>query len=117
MRALALLALLLPATAFAQEFDLRDSDQRITPEALAMRLSGHTLTFYDDGQAEFYTDGRYTYTYADNGGTAYGYWSLSDAGTVCIAFVNGFSRCDLYVRDGDRLVMLDAKGARYPVRP
>lgn len=111
------LALLIATAAQAQGFDQRDSDTAFSKDALVARISGQILTFYDDGKSEYYPDGRYTYTYAGDGGTAYGYWEISDDATVCIAFVNGFSRCDVYVKDGDRLVMLDEKGARYPVRP
>lgn len=98
-------------------FALRDTDTEISAPDLRDRLTGQILTFYDDGQSEYYPDGRYTYTYANNGGTAYGYWQVEGDGAVCIAFVNGFARCDRYVLAGTQLVLLDEKGARYPVRP
>jgi hypothetical protein len=116
MRILTVLTLLIAGTAHAQGFDQRSNDFPLTAEELQTRLSGQILTFYDDGQSEFFPDGRYSYTYADEGGTAYGYWKITD-GAVCVSFLNGFERCDLYVSDGARLVLLDEKGARYPVRP
>ncbi len=114
-----LLVSALPAMAqdAAPEFSLRDGDAAFEAAALTERLSGEILTFYDDGRSEYYTDGRYTYTYADDGGTAYGYWRIADGGAVCIDFVNGFARCDLYVMNGARLILIDADGNRYPVRP
>ncbi|KUF09436.1 hypothetical protein [Pseudoponticoccus marisrubri] len=112
-----LLALLIAGPAFAQGFDLRAGDAPLTGEALRERLTGRTVTFYDDGQSEYYPDGRYTYTYAGQGGTAYGYWRIDAEGAVCIDFVNGFARCDLYVRNAGRLVLLDAAGERFPARP
>ena len=110
------ICLLWAGSALADPFVMRSGDIVFDPDAMRERLSGQILTFYDDGQSEYYTDGRYTYTYADNGGTAYGYWRVEDNGAVCIEFVNGFSRCDLYVRNGDRLLLIDENGARFPVR-
>lgn len=117
MRWILICALAVASPAFAEGFGLRDGDEAFDPEALSARLSGTTLVFFDDGRSEFYEDGRYTYTYANDGGTAYGYWEVDARGAVCIAYVNGFSRCDLYVMNGDRLILLDEKGDRYPIRP
>lgn len=113
-----LLFLLLSATTLhAQGFGMRDGDTTMTGAALEDRISGQVLTFYDDGKSEFYTDGRYSFTYAGDGGTAYGYWRMEDSGAVCVDFVNGFSRCDLFVMNAGRMLLLDEKGNRYPVRP
>ena len=38
------------------------------------------------------------------------------SGVVCSAFDNGFSRCDMYVDDGARLVLITEDGTRFPVR-
>jgi hypothetical protein len=54
--------------------------------------------------SHFYNDGRYTYAYdMGEGGYAYGYFEVSDDSTVCIDFVNGFSRCDAFVENAGRL--------------
>lgn len=105
----------LPAT--AQDWMSRPGDTGFSNAELDTRLRGNILTFYDDGQSEFYDDGRYTYTYANDGGTGYGYWEITGDSTVCIEFVNGFSRCDRYVRNGDRLILQTADGERFPIRP
>jgi hypothetical protein len=105
------------SVAAAQSYGLRDGDTPMSDAALKARLIGQIVTFFDDGQSEYYPDGRYTYTYADDGGTAYGYWRLVGDGEVCVDFVNGFARCDMYVTSGDRLILLDEKGNRYPTRP
>lgn len=112
-----LFALLLAGPAFAQTYALRPEDRPFDAAALEARLSGQVLTFFDDGQSRYFADGRYTYTYAGAGGTAHGYWRTTDKGEVCVDFVNGFSRCDLYVMNDARLLLLDDKGARFPVRP
>jgi hypothetical protein len=113
----ALLAAGIAAPVGADSYALRAGDERLDAQAMRSRLSGHVLTFYDDGQSEYYVDGRYTYTYAGDGGTAYGYWRVTEDGAVCVDFVNGFARCDLYVMNGVRMILLDERGDRYPVRP
>jgi hypothetical protein len=112
-----LIALLIAGPACAQDYEFREGDAPLTAAALEQRLRGNVVTFFDDGQSEYFEDGRYTYTYANNGGTAYGYWQIDGDGAVCIAFVNGFSRCDFYVMNGTRLLLLDNGGSRFPVRP
>jgi hypothetical protein len=64
-------------------------------------LRGQVLEFFDDGLSHFYNDGRYTYAYdMGDGGYAYGYFEVTEDSTVCIDFVNGFSRCDAFVENG-----------------
>jgi hypothetical protein len=104
--------------AFAENWIPRDSDTMFDQTDLDSRLRGETITFFDDGQSEFYADGRYTYTYANDGGTAYGYFEVKDDSTICVDFVTGFSRCDMYVTDAsNRLVVITQSGDRFPVRP
>jgi hypothetical protein len=113
-----LLALCLVTTSVVAEPVMRrDSDREIGLQALDNRLRGRSIAFYDGGVSEFYEDGRYTYTYADEGGTGYGYYEVTEDSTICIEFVNGFTRCDIYVLDDqDRLVVITEKGDRFPVR-
>lgn len=112
---LALCLVAAPLGTFAQT---RDSDREIAVAALDERLRGQSIAFYDGGVSEFYDDGRYTYTYAGEGGAGYGYFKVTADSTICIEFVTGFSRCDRYVLDGeDRLVVITKDGDRFPVRP
>ena len=109
---------LLPVCAFAQDWAPRGSDTLFDQAALDNRLRGATITFFDDGQSQFFADGRYTYTYANDGGTGYGYFTVMADSTICIEFVTGFSRCDLYVTDAaGRLTVITATGDRFPTRP
>ncbi|WP_170469466.1 hypothetical protein [Ruegeria arenilitoris] len=108
-------ALLAASPVSAAEWPTKPGDTRLTPDELDA-LAGRTLTFYDDGQAKFSAGGAYSYTYA-SGDAAFGTYSIAEDGSVCIAYRNGFSRCDLYVRSGERLILIDEKGDRYPVRP
>ncbi|WP_415921818.1 hypothetical protein [Tateyamaria sp. SN6-1] len=103
--------------ALAQDWNLRGSD-RVLPRAEVLALiEGQTLVFFDDGQSKFSAGGAYSYTYANGGGTAFGQYEVAEDGTVCIAFRNGFSRCDRYVQTATRTVMLTQKGERFPLRP
>ncbi len=108
-------ALIFASSANAADWPTKTGDMPLTPAELNA-LAGQTLTFYDDGQAKFSTGGAYSYTYA-SGDSAFGTYSIAEDGSVCIAYRNGFSRCDLYVRSGERLILIDEKGDRYPVRP
>ncbi|WP_296762681.1 hypothetical protein [Sediminimonas sp.] len=110
----AMVLALLPA--MAAGWETRDGDVPLSKAALRDALVGQVLTFCDDGKSRFYDDGRYSYTYGQ-GGIAYGHYSLNGDGTACIGFVGGSSRCDLYVRNGDRLVLVTEDGDRFPVRP
>jgi hypothetical protein len=102
----------------AADWALRAGDEPLDRAALDA-LAGQTLTFYDDGRSMYSAGGSYSYTYsqANGGGTAFGTYRLAKDGSVCVAFRNGFSRCDLYVRNGDRLILITEAGERYPVRP
>ena len=89
----------------------------LSRDEVQVLTDGRTLVFYDDGQSMFSVGGAYSYTYANGGGTAFGQYSISDDGTVCIQYRNGRARCDRYVESRGRIVMLTANGERYPVRP
>lgn len=117
MRKFALLALFLPGSALSQSLDTREGDTVISAADLDTRLRGQQLVFFDDGVSHFYHDGRYTYAYdMGEGGFAYGYFEVPEDSTVCIAFVNGFSRCDGYVENDGRLVLITRDGHRFPIR-
>ena len=108
--------LFLPLSASAQDWKLRDSDTRLDSIQLANALVDQKIVFFDNGESKFSPDGVYSYTY-DQGGTAFGRYTISDDSTVCIDFDNGFSRCDMYVRSGEKLVLLTEDGLRFPIRP
>ena len=99
----------------AQVAGLRPGDAPLTRAELDEMVAGPALVFYDDGQSAFSVGGAYSYTYA-GGGTAFGRFEIGDSGEICITFRNGRGRCDIYVFDGDRLVVITQTGDRYPVR-
>lgn len=116
-RALPIILACLALPAPGQSPGARSGDAPIAAEALDARLRGQILTFFDDGQSHFYNDGRYTYAYdLGRGGYAYGYFEVTGDGTVCIAFVTGFARCDTYVENAGRLILVTEAGERFPIR-
>lgn len=118
MTRFALALALIPAVLSAQQWEPRDTDALFEQGALDSLLRGTTITFFDEGQSEFFADGRYTYTYANNDGTGHGYFTVMEDSTICVEFVTGFSRCDLYVTDASgRLIVITASGDRFPTRP
>ncbi len=117
MKALTLFVLFSAGTAQAADWNLRAGDEPLARDALN-GLAGRTLTFYDDGQSRYSAGGSYSYTYSkeNGGGTAFGTYHIAEDGSICTEFRNGFSRCDLFVHSKGRLVLIDEKGNRYPVR-
>lgn len=113
-----LIFLLASGSVSAAEWSLRDGDIPLT-RAEVQALEGRVLTFYDDGQSRYSAGGAYSYTYSvqNGGGTAFGTFEVAKDGSVCTEFRNGFHRCDLFVHSNGRLVLINEKGERYPVRP
>lgn len=112
------LAFVAAGQATAQDFEPRSTDRVLTATEMASEVIGRTHEFFDGGQSFFSVSGTYSYTYTD-GGRAFGAYALQDGGAggvVCSEFENGFSRCDMYVHDGTRLVLITEAGDRFPVR-
>ncbi|MGH1415588.1 MAG: hypothetical protein ACRBB0_19015 [Pelagimonas sp.] len=117
MRLSWILAVLIAGPVWAEEFAIKKGDTPFERDALDTRLRGEVLEFYDDGQAKYYVDGRYSYTYAGSGSAAYGYWDINPEGAICVEFLNETTRCDFYVMNGDRMILITQEGHRFPVRP
>ncbi|GAA6194225.1 hypothetical protein [Phaeobacter sp. NW0010-22] len=116
---LAFFVWLFSATAgVSAEWTLRAGDTLLSAPELR-DMAGRTLVFYDDGQSKYSAGGSYSYTYSpvNGGGTAFGTYHIAEDGSICTAFQNGLTRCDLFVHSGSRLVLINEKGERYPVRP
>lgn len=113
---LLLFLLCLPVSLWAAGFQLLDGDVALNHEEVVEMTQRRVLTFYDGGQSHYSVGGSYSYTY-EEGGTAFGSFTIALDGTVCIAFRNGRSRCDRFVRSHGRLVMLTEDGLRFPIRP
>ncbi len=115
MRVIGILLLVWSGPVFAQDFQPRAGDRVLDAANVAEDVVGRTHEFFDGGVSFFSVSGIYTYTYSD-GGRAYGKYEVRDDGAVCSSFDNGFSRCDLYVHDGTRLVLITEAGDRFPVK-
>ena len=94
---------------------IREGDVVLSPEEMSLEVRGSTHTFFDGGQSFFSVTDSYSYTYPD-GAIAYGRYEIRDDGVVCTFFNHGFERCDTYVRNAGRLVLIDVGGVRFPVR-
>ena len=112
----AVLAGAVPLAGAAQDWALRSGDTVLSRAEMQAELVVQDIVFYDNGRSQFGAGGAYAYTY-DQGGTAFGQYTLRDDGVICIAYRNGFGRCDKYVRNGGRLVVITEDGDRFPVRP
>ncbi|WP_166418176.1 hypothetical protein [Cochlodiniinecator piscidefendens] len=116
MNKLCITFLLLCSPSFAQDWSVREGDVLLNSYELETLLVGHEITFYDGGSSRFTADGVYGYTYGA-GGTALGQYTVEEDSTVCVTYGNGFARCDLYVMNNDRLIVITEEGDRYPIRP
>ena len=114
-----LIAFLLSTVAAAAQSNLpvQSGETALTRVEVIALTTDATLVFYDNGQSKFSTGGAYSYTYANDGGTAFGVYRIAPDGVVCIDYRNGRTRCDRYVRSRDRIVMVTETGDRYPIRP
>src|SRR6056297_1818031 len=110
MRMMFLVLICLPGVLAAQDWAVRDGDAALSRADLQRMTEGPPLVFYDDGTSRFSAGGSYSYSYANGGGTAFGTYEIGSDGEICIAYRNGFSRCDRYVRNGGRLVLLTEAG-------
>jgi hypothetical protein len=113
-----LLAAVLICAAFpshAQDWFIREGDHPLYGPALQAAIVNQPVVFFDDGRSRYSAGGSYSYTYL-GGQSAYGAFRIADDGQVCITFRNGFDRCDRFVENAGRLVMLTADGQRFPVR-
>lgn len=106
---------LLPFNALAQE-GVRPGDTVLSKAEMSELLSGRLVEFYDGSKSRYGADGRYAYTYTDDGPAWTGAYTVDDGSLVCVAFDNGTSRCDRFVRDGDRVILIIRDGTRFPVR-
>lgn len=109
-----ILSLLIASPAFADGH--RASDTILDSEGMNDLLTGNVVTFYDGSRSTYAADGSYGYTYTDDGPVWRGEYTLDDGSRVCVVFENGEQRCDMFVMDGERVVLITRDGTRFPVR-
>ncbi len=115
-RSAILIALTLGPPAHAEGWAMKPGDVTFSATEIAAYLAENEVRFYDGGQSEYGDNGAYAYIY-DGGDRAEGRYRIEEDGSVCVDYLNGWSRCDLYVRNGDRVLLIDEKGDRYPLKP
>ncbi|GAB4389138.1 hypothetical protein [Albidovulum sp.] len=109
-----LLALGLGGPAGAEDWALRPGDEVIAGADLAAWLDGRVARFHDGGRSVYGPGTAYAYVYR-SGERAEGEFRIEAPDRVCVAFRNGWSRCDKYVRRGGRILLLDQQGNRFPL--
>ncbi len=107
--------MLLPSLALAQD-GLRATDTVLSQTEMADLLTGQIVEFFDGSKSRYEANGRYVYTYTDDGPEWTGTYSVADESLVCVDFDNGSARCDRFVRNGNRVVLIIENGTRFPVR-
>ena len=107
--------LILATPLWAQQVP-RSSDLILSKEELSATLIGNMVTYHTGGEADYHEDGRYAYRYETDGNSVLGTYEFREDGMVCTVFDNGFDRCDLVVKSGDRYVMIVENGERYPIK-
>lgn len=107
--------LLIPIPVVAQE-GVRPTDAKLSQAEMIDLLSGQMVEFFDGSKSRYGADGRYAYTYTDDGPSWTGTFRMEDDSVVCVDFDNGTSRCDRFVRAGERVVLIIEDGTRFPVR-
>lgn len=115
MRLTLIFAAFLASTAAAQE-GVRSSDTILNQAEMDELFTGTLIEFFDGSKSRYAADGTYAYTYTDDGPEWTGIYSFSDDSIVCVDFDNGSNRCDRFVRNGERLVLIIEDGTRFPVR-
>ena len=107
--------ILVALPSFAQD-GVRSSDTILTRDQMTALLTGQLVEFFDGSKSSYSADGIYDYTYTDGGPVWSGQFEVFDDSLVCVDFDNGSTRCDRFVKDGDRVVLITEDGTRFPVR-
>lgn len=95
---------------------LQSTDVQLDQAGMVALLTGKVVTFYDGSKSSYAPDGTYGYSYTDDGPVWSGQYTLGNDSRVCVTFENGSSRCDMFVMDADRAVLITDDGTRFPVR-
>ncbi|MDJ0629637.1 MAG: hypothetical protein QNJ44_15375 [Rhodobacter sp.] len=113
---LVIISWLLMASAVWAQQGIRATDRPYGQDELAGMLAGHAVEFFDGSVSRYRADGAYSYKYTESDAPWLGTWDVPEAGRVCVDFDNGSRRCDGFVDDGSRMVLVISDGTRFPVR-
>ena len=109
--AVAGLALFTVACTTAPQPDGGGDRRALSNTELRQLLVGKTVDFAGEARATYFADGRYEFR---NGRVDRGTYAISNS-QVCVRFTTGRSRCDRYERSGSSYVLINGRGARFPV--
>ena len=102
--------------ALAGDWAMNPDDVALSRADIAEFLATQDERSCDGGRSEYGPDWRYAYIYS-NEDRAEGRFRIEADGSVCVDFANCFSRCDLFGRNCVRVLLIDEKGDRYPLKP
>lgn len=101
----------LATKSLADEWNIKEGDQRLTADELDESLVGHQLLYEGGQKSVFRPDGTYEFHV---GGEVYEYfYSFTGDGTVCITSSDFGSRCDLIVINSGNYYSINEAGDRY----
>jgi hypothetical protein len=109
-------ALAAAASAVGAQSGLRDTDRPYGRAELVALLSEHAVEFHDGGVSRYRGDGAYSFKYTDTDRPYLGTYAVGEGGEVCVTFLSGSRRCDTFVADDQRMVLIIGDGTRFPVR-
>ena len=100
-------------TANAFDWNIKNGDQRVTGKQVKSMVFGKIVKFKDGSKEHYKANG--TYVFQDNSKTypPVDYKFFKD-GKRCMYFDGGGRRCDMYVMNNGKLVLINAQGKRYP---
>ena len=93
------------------KWNFADGDQRVTGEFVKNLVLGKKLRYDKAGTEHYNSDGSYMFTYQKEKWIPKGYEFFED-GMRCLDYRNGL-RCDMYVVNSKKLVMINSQGYRY----
>ena len=111
--AVAISVISVPVSAQETAWNIRPWDTKLDPKWVRENIVGTSITLIDGGTAHYEADGLYRYVYI-GGNTFTGTYEVAEDGALCVTFESGAARCDLYVKQGEKLLLITEDGGRYP---
>lgn len=112
MKAALIASLLVVVPGMTDVWNVRPWDTRLTLPEIEDYVIGNKIAFPDGAVAIYGDDGSYSYIY-DGGNRFDGKYTMASDGSLCVTFENGRGRCDLYVLQGERLMLINEEGGRF----
>jgi len=103
------MCLSLATAAYGFEWKTGDGDERLSKQAVAELVTGQKVKIGENGWTEFQANGDYRWKGRDEERK----WYIKKDGTVCVNHPSGNRRCDIFVRNGAEIFLINHRGKRY----